>query len=341
MSVFISWSGERSRRLGLALRDWINTVIQRLPVFVSAQDLSAGVQWSETVVAALRDARYGIVCVTSENVNSAWLNFEAGAIANAVGRPRVAPVLLDLVPTDVVGPLSLFQAVLTDRDGILRLVTSINESLEVEALENSVLARAFSLAWPSLDEAIRPLRVKRTSQRIVNKPQRSLEDMIAEVLSILREDRNLRPPIASPLTVPSSTSEFDRILPLLSELRSRAEAAGCDVSTSISESGMDLVINGTIGIRIVGLEGAVYQRLRNHLIQMMNAVRTDRLTGVIIIFTREPGPDIRDLLAATKAQFNVGLAWADFVRIYADRRATELLPWLPDASWEPERKRRS
>jgi hypothetical protein len=118
----------------LALRDWLNTVIQRLPVFVSAQDLAAGVQWSESVVSALRDATYGIVCVTRENFDSPWRNFKAGAIANAVGRPRVAPLLLDLAPTDVVGPLTLFQAVPTNREGIFRLFSSINESRAEAAL---------------------------------------------------------------------------------------------------------------------------------------------------------------------------------------------------------------
>ncbi|MDB5069806.1 MAG: hypothetical protein JWM87_917 [Candidatus Eremiobacteraeota bacterium] len=231
-SVFISWSGTRSQGPAVALREWLNSVIQRLSVFVSAQDLAAGVKWSEEVVDALRDATYGIVCVTSDNFDKPWLNFESGAIANAVGRPRVAPVLLDLSPAEVVGPLSLFQMVSVERDGIFRLVTSINDSLGPEAVLPPILERSFQLAWPDFEKTVGQLK-----------------------------------------RLPAST------------------------------------------------------------------MIAEKLQNAIVVFTREPDPDIRDFLASTGAQHSVGLAWTDGPRFYSDARARRVAPWLHDGNWSPERKR--
>lgn len=42
LKVFISWSGERSKEMANALREWLPMVLQYVEPFVSDKDISAG-----------------------------------------------------------------------------------------------------------------------------------------------------------------------------------------------------------------------------------------------------------------------------------------------------------
>lgn len=81
-----------------ALRWWLPMVIQAVEPYMSEQDIPAGERWQNSVSVELEAANFGIVCVTPENLDSRWLNFEAGAISKAVDRARLVPVLLGFHP---------------------------------------------------------------------------------------------------------------------------------------------------------------------------------------------------------------------------------------------------
>jgi hypothetical protein len=80
MNVFIGWSGERSRAVALALREWIPNVIQAANPWMSEEDISKGSTWTSELVVQLGQACFGIICVTPENREALWLAFEAGAL---------------------------------------------------------------------------------------------------------------------------------------------------------------------------------------------------------------------------------------------------------------------
>jgi hypothetical protein len=60
MKVFISWSGEKSREVALALREWLPDVINRVEHFVSSKDIDPGRRWQSEVAGELASTSYGI-----------------------------------------------------------------------------------------------------------------------------------------------------------------------------------------------------------------------------------------------------------------------------------------
>ena len=81
MKVFISWSGERSRSIAEALREWLPDVIQAVKPWLSAEDIDKGARWSSDLAHELEDAHVGVICLTPENLEEPWIHFEAGALS--------------------------------------------------------------------------------------------------------------------------------------------------------------------------------------------------------------------------------------------------------------------
>jgi hypothetical protein len=79
MRVFISWSGEPSRSVAQALRDWPPIVVQQVEPWMSDEDIESGGRWNDQIAAELEQADYGIICLTSTNLDRPWSLFEAGA----------------------------------------------------------------------------------------------------------------------------------------------------------------------------------------------------------------------------------------------------------------------
>src|SRR5262249_25941930 len=90
MRVFISWSGDRSRLVAEALKEWLPAVIQTLEPWVSSVDIAKGTRSLEEIHLQLRDSEFGIICLTPENLKAEWIHFEAGAIAKALTEKKDA-----------------------------------------------------------------------------------------------------------------------------------------------------------------------------------------------------------------------------------------------------------
>jgi len=63
MKIFISWSGDRSRQVAEALREWLQIVIQKAEPWVSTRDMDRGVVWPSELMKQLQEAQFGIACV--------------------------------------------------------------------------------------------------------------------------------------------------------------------------------------------------------------------------------------------------------------------------------------
>jgi hypothetical protein len=148
---------------------------------MSDKDISAGSRWGRQIDSELESSHFGILCLTSENLNAPWVLFEAGALSKIVSIAKIVPYRLDLTATDVGPPLSQFQGVSADERGTLKLLTSINEARETQ-LSHDMLQVYFESFWPNLQkqlEAIKPALGASPSPR-------SDRALLEEILELVR-----------------------------------------------------------------------------------------------------------------------------------------------------------
>lgn len=98
MKVFISWSGERSGAMAKALVAALKPTLQAVRPWLSQVEIKAGDAWFAEIQDGLRETKFTILCLTSDNLTSNWIHFEAGAVARAIGKGKVVPFLLDGSP---------------------------------------------------------------------------------------------------------------------------------------------------------------------------------------------------------------------------------------------------
>ena len=184
MKVFISWSGEVSRKVALALREWLPSVLNAIDPFMSQEDIHKGMRWNLELAEELESTSFGIVCVTPENIQAPWLNYEAGALSKAVSSSLVAPFLFGLSPSDLTGPLAVFQAVEPSYEDVLRLLTALN-SVSDQSVKEDVLRRTSEWGWPQLKKELTRLAAEPLSP--TSTPTREAREVVGEVLDVVRD----------------------------------------------------------------------------------------------------------------------------------------------------------
>jgi hypothetical protein len=183
--VFISWSGELSRKLGEALRDWLPKALQSVKPYFSPNDIEKGTRWDAEVAGELEASDIGIVCVTPDNRERPWILFEAGALSKAVGKARVCPLLFGgLKPADVSGPLASFQLTRFDKEDFGKLLGTVNGALGEGQLSEMDLAEVFATWWPKLEQSVaEALDVHGGGSA---PERREVRDMVEELLELAR-----------------------------------------------------------------------------------------------------------------------------------------------------------
>ena len=182
MRVFISFSGETSKAVALALREWLPSVIQALDPWMSNEDLKKGARWSVELADRLEKTDFGICCLTPDNLEAPWLHFEAGALAKRVTAAYVCPYLFHVDLADVQGPLREFQLTKADLEDTRKLMKTINGALTENRLSDKRLDEAFGMCWPKLQKQLSDIPPDQVKQ----KAPRDQRDMIEEILTLVR-----------------------------------------------------------------------------------------------------------------------------------------------------------
>ncbi|MFE3020919.1 toll/interleukin-1 receptor domain-containing protein [Streptomyces sp. NPDC059256] len=189
IKVFLSWSGERSKKGAEALRFWLPDVLQYIDPWLSSVDISAGRRGLGEMADELSKTGFGIICMTLESQDSRWVNFEAGAIFNQLqGNGYVVPFLIDMKTAELASPFSKFQAVIGDsRDDVQKLLFDINDASGDLAIPRERLERAFRRSWPEFESKLEAIRLLPARDNLSNRMQRSEADMMEEILLIVRQ----------------------------------------------------------------------------------------------------------------------------------------------------------
>lgn len=185
MQVFVSWSGERSRQIADAIRSWLPMVVQSVKPWMSDEDIAAGARWLTEVSVILNSATVGIICVTPENQHSPWLLFEAGALSKTLEQTCVCPLVFEMTPGQLNGPLTQFQANSLNREGVGKVIATINKGLADRQIDPHQLDQIIDVWWPRLEE-----KLKHLSPLAEPAAERSVGDQLEELLALARE--NLR-----------------------------------------------------------------------------------------------------------------------------------------------------
>jgi len=93
--------------------------------------------------------------------------FEAGALSKLVGQAYVSPLLFNVEPSTLRGPLAQFQATAFDNEGedFLGLLSSINSRLPPQQqMSSDILEGTFRKWWPELQEDIKKAAQGKTDE---------------------------------------------------------------------------------------------------------------------------------------------------------------------------------
>lgn len=183
MKIFISWSGDRSKALAQGLHDWLPLVLHYAEPWLSEADIEAGERWGQAVAKELEACNYGIIALTRENLNSAWVLFEAGALAKSMQTSRVTPLLLDLEFRDLTGPLTQFQAKKVDQGGLNDIIESINKNSS-QAVPEVRAKQLFEALWPEFEKKVSAIPKPAAPAKHARPQPEVLEELVSSVRSL-------------------------------------------------------------------------------------------------------------------------------------------------------------
>jgi hypothetical protein len=169
-----------------------------------ASDIEAGARWSNDIATQLDETRFGVICLTRENLEAPWVIFEAGALSKTLSKTFVCPYLFGIEPTDLKGPLVQFQAIKADKGATKKLVHTINRGLDENALTKNALDKAFDKWWPELEGLLKIIPPAEKDKL----PTREDREILEEILGLLRNQTRVLSSV-EPKEIVSSTHRYD------------------------------------------------------------------------------------------------------------------------------------
>lgn len=155
---------------------------------MSSEDIDKGSRWSNTMAGELQNCNFGLICLTSENLSAPWVHFEAGSLSKIIDRSNVVPILFELEPSDVKGPLTQFQMVNFGKDEIYRLLQAINNADDERKLDENRLIKVFEKFWTELDDNIQNALIPIKEPHITPEgSQDGIKPILEEILVLARK----------------------------------------------------------------------------------------------------------------------------------------------------------
>jgi len=247
MKVFISFSGTRSHAVAEVFNDWLPIVINAVKPFY-ASDIDKGTRWASEISIQLQDAKFGLICLTPENLNAPWILFEAGALSKTLEKTFVCTFLLDVNPVDLQKPLADFQFTQFDKRDIKKLLETINKALEGDALDEKILDKQFEKWWPDLESKLIDIsKINGNPKR----PKREDREILEEMLLILRSFASANEHLVSKIQQAFPHLSQEELSPLLvSLIEWVADGIGSDNQPAILTRNTD----GKLSLKLLNFE---------------------------------------------------------------------------------------
>jgi TIR domain len=186
VNIFVSWSGDYSQHVAGVLRQHIRKVVQEADCFFSKGDIEAGTPWLLEISDKLVSHSIGLICVTKENQERPWINFEAGALASGLDSAHVVPLLIEMAEADLKMPLASFHAKLCDKAGLFDVFQMINRQAE-RPLPIEELREQFEIWWPRISDELTYATPAKSSAQPTRNQHEILEEILLGVRQLLRE----------------------------------------------------------------------------------------------------------------------------------------------------------
>ncbi|GAA0503611.1 hypothetical protein GCM10008937_08900 [Deinococcus depolymerans] len=171
-------------------------MIQGSEPFVSSENIEKGTKGLEEILSNLNQSSFGLIIMTSDNVNKPWLYFEAGVISKRFDSgpdTRVSAFMFDLKGSEVKGSnplMSIFQYTENDKDDIFKLIKSINNSMGERRIDDAALIDLFEMVYPQFTEELNHARkyvISIQEPQIEEQSTESIEPILNELVNQNRE----------------------------------------------------------------------------------------------------------------------------------------------------------
>ena len=173
--IFISWAGENSKSIAIALKDALEKEIfggSGLTCFVSNEDISSGDDWWKKINKELKKCKLGILCITKENFKKPWIHFESGAmIARGL---KVIPLLFDCrVDMLKSTPLSGRHMVnFNNESEFVKMIEDINDELSAVTISRANIDKIAESAYINFKSEMSEVLKKLETMRVFSAKNR-------------------------------------------------------------------------------------------------------------------------------------------------------------------------
>jgi hypothetical protein len=187
MDIMLSWSGAQSKAIAAALYEWLPTVIPGIVPWMSSEDISKGKRWFEQLLGPLNTCRTCVICLTSQNVQSCWIFFEAGAIASKKDDAHLFTYLVGVAEAAIKGtPLEQYQWTQSERDDTWRLIRDVNRALGDKGHDENLLRSHFDQNWITLQAKLGAVHEQQTREEQAAKEAKVFKPTPQEVEFLTR-----------------------------------------------------------------------------------------------------------------------------------------------------------
>jgi hypothetical protein len=131
-----------SREVALLLNEKLRPMLWDTITFMSRENIPSGAEWAGVLAKELQGSLFSIVCLTPQNLNSAWVLYEAGALTSQPQQRLCALLLGGVTVRDIPGPLSRYQSRTWSENEFGQLMRDIGA-----LLDNPPSEKQFDTLW--------------------------------------------------------------------------------------------------------------------------------------------------------------------------------------------------